>query len=276
MKIDLVMWTKNGEKTLSQVLSAINRNIPQSGTRKRFIVDDDSNDRTTEIASSHGWGVIRNKGSGISDACNTALSNVEADCFASFEQDVLLAEDWWSRIPSLLRDKKTAVASGVRLPSKSKALMKINEYAIRKNATGPLFRYFTTLDNTIYKTKIIRQIGGFPKLQGGVGVDTLLAERLRERGFKWEVDPGVVSVHLKKLICELRSQYWYGNCKREVNQQIRTPHIFLRSLIRLLFSPLRGIEISIKQKCLSAAFVYPMIRCSNFFGICSSYFVRNH
>ena len=32
-----------------------------------------------------------------------------------------------------------------------------------------------TLDNTIYKTKIIRSLGGFPKLQVNAGVDTTLA-----------------------------------------------------------------------------------------------------
>ncbi len=32
-----------------------------------------------------------------------------------------------------------------------------------------------TLDNTMYRTQIIRKIGGFPKTQLNAGMDTLLA-----------------------------------------------------------------------------------------------------
>ena len=73
MKVDLVMWTLNGEKTLPLVLSRINEVIPKDIVNQKLIVDDGSNDKTVAIARKYGWNVIKNEGKGISDAANTAL-----------------------------------------------------------------------------------------------------------------------------------------------------------------------------------------------------------
>jgi len=37
---------------------------------------------------------------------------------------------------------------------------------------------YPTLDNTMYKTGVIRKLGGFPKLYISGGVDIVLAKRL--------------------------------------------------------------------------------------------------
>ena len=50
LKIDLVMWTLNGEKTLPAVLSRINETIPKDIVNQRLIVDDGSKDNTVTIA----------------------------------------------------------------------------------------------------------------------------------------------------------------------------------------------------------------------------------
>jgi glycosyltransferase involved in cell wall biosynthesis len=66
-KVDLVMWTKNGAKTLPAVLKRINQVVPEENVNKRLIVDDKSIDCTSEIAKANGWTVIPNEGTGISD-----------------------------------------------------------------------------------------------------------------------------------------------------------------------------------------------------------------
>ncbi|NIW13622.1 MAG: glycosyltransferase, partial [Candidatus Thorarchaeota archaeon] len=91
-------------------------------------VDDDSVDDTREIAKSFGWQVFFNEGKGISSGANTALKHVTSDFFVSFEQDLLLAWDWWEKIPRLLKGEKVAVASGVRVPNQPEALRKLQEY----------------------------------------------------------------------------------------------------------------------------------------------------
>jgi len=266
LKVDLVMWAKNGARTLPQVLKRINEVIPGENVANRIVVDDASNDNTVQIAEAYGWKVIANEGSGISDGANTALKHIETDFFASFEQDVLLSWAWWSRIPRLLRTKKVAMASGVRLPSVA-CLQAINEFAIERCARSPSPEYFRTLDNTIYKTKTIRHLGGFPSLKGSVGVDSALRQRIYECGFEWKVDYTVRSVHLKSFLDELKTQYWYGSNAREVAAMLGKKRVFLKSFVKLLFSPMRGFEITIKNGSVQAMFMYPALRLANFIGV---------
>jgi glycosyltransferase involved in cell wall biosynthesis len=89
-KVDLVMWTKNGQATLPTVLKQIAKVIPSEFVNKKIISDDGSTDYTVEIAKSFGWSVFSNEGQGISDGANTALKHVESEYFISFEQDLIL------------------------------------------------------------------------------------------------------------------------------------------------------------------------------------------
>ena len=69
MKVDLVMWTKNGAKTLPTVFARIGSVNPFVNIGKRIVIDDGSVDATQHIAKSFGWRVVANEGTGISDAC---------------------------------------------------------------------------------------------------------------------------------------------------------------------------------------------------------------
>lgn len=113
-KVDLVTWTKNGAETLPLVLKRIDETLPSEFINKQLIVDDQSTDNTREIAKAFGWAVVSNEGKGISDGANTALKRVESEYFVSFEQDLLLARDWWEKIPPYLSDSRVAIASGIR------------------------------------------------------------------------------------------------------------------------------------------------------------------
>lgn len=256
------MWTKNGENTLPHVLPQINLVIPEKNINQRLIIDDASVDKTRLISESYGWTVLNNEGSGISDGANTALKNVESDHFICFEQDLFLAHDWFRKIPILLSGK-VAVASGVRLPT-NKSLRAINNYAIEKSRNKPYL--YSTLDNTICTTRIIREIGGFPKLKGSVGIDSALKKKLSEHGFYWKVNHDVKSIHLKSCLGELKTQYWYGSNSQEVAQVLKNRFFLMKSFLRLLFSPIRGLEITFNERCLEVLAVYPALRLANFLG----------
>ena len=190
-KVDLVMWTKNGAKTLDPVLKRINQVIPPEFVNKRIMVDDQSTDATRRIAVASGWTVVPNEGTGISDGANTALMHVETEHFVSFEQDLLLAEDWWEKIPPLLQNPQVAAASGMRFASQPRGVQKLQLYVAKKyrgeanlaswlrNRRDAAFTLGSTLDNTIYKTSVVRSVGGFPKVKVNAGVDTTLAYPLR-------------------------------------------------------------------------------------------------
>jgi glycosyltransferase involved in cell wall biosynthesis len=268
--LDLVMWVKDGTYTLSEVLVNLNRFIPEEKVNQKIVVDDGSKDLSQAIARQFGWKVIKNEGKGISDAANTALKYVETESFCSFEQDVLVSPDWCNTIPKMLGGK-VVVASGVRLPYPSKVLRAITLFEVERTKCDLLDLYMPihhcfgmSLDNTCYNTEFMKEIGGFPNVPSGAGVDRLLAEKVLKKGFEWSINYDVQSNHIRKGIRdELKHYYWYGKCQNQIDNSFRA---YLGLSCRALFCPIRGLDIAIKQKNPSCVFVYPAIRFSSLAG----------
>jgi len=279
-KVDLVMWTKNGAETLPLVLKRISEVIPQEFVNSHIIVDDHSTDDTREIAKSFGWQVVFNEGSGISDGANTALKRVTTEYFISFEQDLLLAREWWQNIPRYALPKSVAIVSGIRLSVGLRVLAKIQEYEYEKCRRVQEARKFDfdkflrgkTLDNTIYKTAVIRGLGGFPKLSISTGVDTVLAYRIHASGYEWKVDYTTKSIHLRKGLKDAFSHvYWYGTCHDALSMTLlNKPTDLKKMMIKLFFSPVLGLHITIKKRCPQTLYVYPLIRFNNLRGVIDS------
>ena len=286
LKVDLVMWTKDGSRTLDVVLKRINAVVPSQCVNHRFIVDDGSRDNTVEIAKANGWDCLKNEGKGISDGANTALKHVETEYFCSFEQDLLLSPDWW-HITKHLNKKNIAAVTGIRLADKPSGLRKLQQYTTKQyckiinNPTnysgGKLLEansYGMFLDNTIYNTKILRQIGGFPRLPNyGSGTDSILMKRIKDNNFSWIVDYTIVSTHLRSsLRNEISHCLWCSKTFPILNQYLYSQSITLASLVpRLMYSPIRALEIAIKMKEPNITYIYPLMRFTSFRGICKGY-----
>jgi len=273
MKVDCVMWTLNGEATLPRVLSQIDRVVPSEYVSQRIAVDDGSRDQTVWLLEENGWDVHLNRGKGISDAANYALSLVESPFFCSFEQDLVLSESWWLRVSEMIQGDAVAVASGVRYPSVS-SLRRLYEYSYQRYMEcGKSFLVGKTLDNTVYNTKVLRGAGGFPKLETNAGVDTVLAYRMEREGFKWLVDLECRSVHLRKgLLDELKHESWYGRQLPKIWERLKSEgftisenalDVFLHGLV----SPISGLRTMRKTRCMSLSYVYPLIRAAYSFGL---------
>ena len=278
-KVDLVMWTKNGAEVLAPVLKRINEVIPSRYVNNCMIADDHSTDGTREIAESFGWQVFFNEGTGISDGANTVLRKVATEHFVSFEQDLVLAHDWWAKIPPLLEKPKIAAASGMRFADKPRGVKKLQQYVAKKyrgeaylaswlrTRQMAAFTLGKTLDNTIYRTDAVREVGGFPKIKVNAGVDTTLAYRLQQAGYYWIVDYNVQSIHLRKgLKQELSHQYWYATQLNEIwgriGQETNKPPPITRSSImsRFVTAPFTGVFVAFKTKEATIAYVHPLIR----------------
>lgn len=278
-KVDLVMWTKNGARTLPSVLKRIGEVVPRGFVSRKVIVDDSSIDSTFQIARSYGWSVVQNEGTGISDGANTALKYVEAEFFISFEQDLLLSREWWNRIPGYLEDPKVAAASGMRFADRPAGVKKLQQYVAKKyrgeselaswlrTRQMSAFTLGKTLDNTIYRTQIIRAVGGFPKMRVNAGVDSVLAYKIEQTKHDWVVDYNVQSVHLRQgLKQELEHQYWYATQLPEIWRRIesetnRPPPITKSGIMfRFAVSPFTGIFMALKTGEPSIIYIHPLIR----------------
>ena len=278
-KVDLVMWTKNGAETLPLVLRRISEVIPSKFVNERIIADDHSSDNTREIAQTFGWDVVFNEGQGISDGANTVLKRVETEFFASFEQDLLLARNWWEKIPQYLANPQIAAASGMRFADKPKGVRKLQQYVAKKyrgeaelaswlrTRRMAAFTLGKTLDNTVYKTEVIKSLGGFPDMKVNAGVDAVLAYKINQAGYHWVVDYDVQSVHLRQgLKQELRHQYWYATQSYEIWKRIQTetnrPPPITRSgiIYRFCISLFTGLFVAVKTEEPTIAYIHPLIR----------------
>lgn len=289
-KVDLVMWTKNGSTTLPFVLKRISEVIPGEFVSNRIIVDDQSTDSTIDIAKTFGWQVILNQGNGISDGANTALKRVMTKHFISFEQDLLLSRNWWHKIPPLLDNPRVIAASGMRFASKPQGLKELQRYVAKKyrgeaslatwlrSRKMAAFTLGKTLDNTIYKTELLRALGGFPKMPVNAGVDAVLAYKLSQAGYHWIVDYTVQSVHLRtNLKQELRHQYWYGTQLHAIWRRIeaeanrRPPITRFGVIYRFFVSPFTGLFIASKTRDATIAYIHPLIRFYLLKGLLHAY-----
>jgi len=277
VQIDICMWTRNGERTLGTVLDRINQVIPKKVVHDKFIVDDRSADATRDIASAKGWDVYLNKGSGISDGANTALKYVETEVFCSFEQDVILAKDWWSKVAMPFFDSDLAASSGMRFVSQPKGMTTLFKYVAKKYRGEQLspwlrsreanaFTLGKTLDNTIYRTEVMRKIGGFPVMNVNAGVDTVLAWTLKKYGYNWKVDYNVQSIHLRKgLFDELERQRWYGTQIKDIWRamskiQMKSPVNTWSVIYRLFLAPFSGLFVALKTRDATVTYIHPLIR----------------
>lgn len=256
-KVDLAMWAKNGASMLPTVLKRIDEVIPSEAIGRKIFVDDHSTDGTPSIAKDFGWSVYVNKKGGVGSGASTALRHVTNAYFISIEQDVLLARDWFEKIPKYLENEGVAVAQGWRI-SNHPVIGKIDEHRMERNRAT-----LGSVDNNIYKTKIMRALGGFPEHLKYVGVDVYVRKRVVSAGFKWVVDSTVISAHLRTggLREEMRRNYLYG-----IESDMPRKEALRRSASIAFFSPFRGLEIAVKKKCPQIVYYYPLTRFSNLKG----------
>jgi len=257
-KVDLVMWAKNGENVLPTVLKRIDEVIPHEVICHKILVDDHSTDRTTKIAKEFNWNVYPNPKTGIPSGANEALKHVDREFFISIEQDVVLAKNWWEKIPSYMGDSMVFCAQGWRIPT-NLALLKLEEYTTMRKSAYAL--RFVSIDNNIFRTKLLRHIGGFPTMCQ-VCTDTILIKKIQyETPYKWIVDRNVTSLHIRPSIRqEIQHQYTHALlCSG-------TPYCWnhqypLRTYIRMLAtSPLSALWIAITKREPNIFWAYPALR----------------
>lgn len=250
MKVDACIWTKNSSKFLPITLTAFDMTVPKDVLGRKIMVDDHSEDKTVEIGEKYGWRTYTNPGIGIASAANEALSYITTPFFISIEHDVILAKDWFTRLfPRIRDDVNIAVCQGIRIPT-DKTLLAIFGRAWKS----------WSIDNTIYRTAIIRKLGGFPRKCEGTCTDSWLKKAVEDAGFEWVIDSSVVSEHIYSGI----RHYWRKEektrfCTCEFWQQGRLDG-FPRLFRLAVTSPLYGLQIAMRHNRPEAFLAYPYHR----------------
>lgn len=246
MKIDLLIWTLNSEKTLPITLRSIEKAIPKENINQKIIVDGGSIDNTIQIAEKNGWTIIKSK-KGIAKQANLGLKHIETSVFASFEHDIILDPNWFYKIKDTIKPENVAASQGIRL-SINPTLRAIDKYAAEHGRV-------VSIDNNLYKTEIIRKLGGF-KEQFYASADRDLQDRIRQNGYKWIINKNIISLHnktgLKTTAKHMQKLSFFDSYEKEDSKKAIIKTFF--------FSPLRGLQIAIKEKQPQTFLVYPYLR----------------
>ena len=252
------MWTKNGEALLPAVLKQIDRVIPHEHVCHRILVDDHSIDRTVEIARDFNWSVYANPNGGIPSGANEALRHVDRDFFISIEQDIILSRNWWDSIPRYMDDPTVACAQGIRVPTRP-VLRLLDEW---QYGAPEKRKSLVSMDNNIFRTSVVRSLGGFPRVCP-VCTDTVLMQRIQlETPYKWVIDPSVVSLHVRndlEALVEHQYKLSYMCARTQYCAKPGKQSVALLSRI-LLTSPFRALQIAFKRNCPDVVWVYPLVR----------------
>jgi hypothetical protein len=227
---------------------SIEKAIPREQVNQKIMVDGHSTDETKNIGKRYGWKVIDAEKIGIPNQANQALEMVKTEFFASFEHDIILNRNWFQPILNhLLADPDVAVAQGVRVIT-NPILKKIEETCLEKNVR------YTSIDNNLYRTELIKSLGGFDA-RCPISCDRDLQDRVWRAGYKWIVDKSVVSDHIRGTVRQSAEHIY------RLSKIADYPGLSFSSVVsRFLFSPIRGVEISLKKDCPQALVVYPYWR----------------
>lgn len=245
------MWTLNSENTLPFALQSIDKAIPDAVVNQKIIVDGGSTDKTKEIAERFDWDFFVSDKQTIGHQANLALSKVETDFFASFEHDVVLNPKWLALVLKHFKKESVVVAQGTRIAS-SPEIRIIEGYGIFRQLD-------VSIDNNMYKTDVIKDLGGFNDDYSS-SCDRELQDRVFKCGLKWVVDPTIVSLHIKgNILSYCRNGLKLSSNDLYYNKSTNPFPLFLKFFL----SPFRGLQLALSKNCPKIAVYYPFWRAYN-------------
>ena len=110
--ISVVVAAYNEEEYLPRCLTAVtSQNFPKE-EYEIVVVDNNSTDKTAEIAKSFGARVIREEKQGNTYAISRGMNEAKGEIIANTDADTVVAPDWLNRIKEIFEDPKVVAATG--------------------------------------------------------------------------------------------------------------------------------------------------------------------
>jgi len=110
--ISVTVAAYNEEKCLPKCLEAIlNQNFPKD-KYEIIVVDNNSTDKTAEIAKSYGAKVVAETKQGNTFAVKRGMDSAESEIIANTDADSIVSKNWLSTIAKIFEDKNVVGATG--------------------------------------------------------------------------------------------------------------------------------------------------------------------
>jgi glycosyltransferase involved in cell wall biosynthesis len=251
------MWAKNGADYLPKVLKQIDKVIPKEFVGQKIFVDDQSSDNSVELAKKFGWTVYPNTQGGVCGGFNEAVKHVNTELFVSVEQDVVLASDWFKIVSRIVDNPQVAVVQGIRVPSEPL----LRAIYLDKIENKAFDSQLISLDNNVWRTSTVKEIGGFPEHMQ-FAADRYLYPKILQHGYKWITDHEAMSVHLRQGLQKSIKHDHNAILKADIPQQLDV--LTTGSGFSLVLKGLcRSVRIAFKQNLPVILLAYPYMCLMN-------------
>ncbi|MBP9719090.1 MAG: glycosyltransferase [Candidatus Levybacteria bacterium] len=184
MKISVVIPAFNEEAFLPHLLASLQKQTFPKGDYEVIVVDNNSTDKTAEIAKEYGARVISEKSRGYAYACNAGFATASGEIIARADADYIQPTDWLEKIwHAFEKDNKLVAIGGPLYPLESTwwqnivyyPAIVIWMYILKLLGDGFLF------PNMAVRKELYKKTGGFDTdLQ--FGEDTKMCLKLTKLG----------------------------------------------------------------------------------------------
>jgi len=222
--ISIIIPVKNGEKTIKKCLDSL-KNLHYTNY-EIIVIDDNSNDKTSEILSSYeGIKVLKTSGVGPSNCRNLAIKQAKGEYLAFTDVDCLVHPDWLNELlKGFAEDKVISVGGDQQSPDDETKFGKlaqeflktvgfVSDY-IKKGKTTIIETQHNPSCNVIYKKEIFSKIGGFLE-ELWPGEDVELDYRIKQlKQYKLKYNPLAIVYHYRPenlgAFCKMMKNYGWA------------------------------------------------------------------
>ncbi|MEM3566200.1 MAG: glycosyltransferase [Candidatus Bathyarchaeia archaeon] len=244
VKVTIGVCVRDGAQSLPQAIESIIRQDYPHKFLEVIFVDDGSQDETLDILKKYATKmdmqvrIFHHEWKGLGPSRNVVVDNATGDYIVWVDADMILPEDHVSRqVEFMEKNPKAGIAKArYRLSCNGNLValleditciiddFKIKHHNLKLPGTG----------GSIYRTNVIRQVGGFDNNLTGVGEDQDAAYRIKESGWLIKTsDAYFYEAREHSWSALWRKYFWYG-----------FGHYFLYLKNKLIFKPYKMIPLA--------------------------------
>jgi len=292
IRVTVGMCVRNSAFTVREaVRSIIDQDFPHEFA-EIIVVDGHSQDNTLNIILD----VLKDtamrlkvfhENEGISKARQIVVDNAEGDYILWVDGDMVLAKSFIKKQVEFMDQHQTAgIAKGKYMPSPDHnvslvAFLENMEFLLTTMFEGKTTSKSLGTSGCVYRTKAIKEVGGFDPYINGVGEDMDAENRIRQKGWLLYITSALFYETRRQTWKSLwKEYYWHGQggnklfrkSWRVFNLHKMLPPIAL--FAELLRVP-KAYKISHKKSVLLLPFHYTFKRIAWIFGFIKSELVKN-
>ena len=222
-RVTIGVCVRNSARTIRETIeSIVGQDFPHELMEVIF-VDDGSEDETFSIIKEYAQKIdmqvkiLRHNWRGLGYSRNRVIENAEGDYIIWIDGDMVVRRDFVRRqVDFMEKNQKVAIAKGFPEIASGKNLISdleniglvTHSYLNRGVSTSKALG----AGGSIYRVRVLREIGGFDVNMSGAGEDIDVEERIRKAG--WITYLGVPALFFERpkdsLLSVWREGVWYG------------------------------------------------------------------